>query len=253
MRILGRGHSMRLSRMPEEDVWAAVKELIRPDVRTSLRRLLPDHDRPRHVQEVLEWVLSVPGMNTWWASSWGWRSPREFSSYRSTEAQMCVPHVEPFEMAHWRVPDDVAGDMDVLTFVAWCQGVHGRHLDMGRQHSISIRAGLRKLHRSPWFAFALAAPHMMPTGVLFRDTGYLDSCARLEFLLSNPYHATDAELARVLDSKMFRAGYAKARERRRRGGYMNPEGTWYVQCSRSKALGTWFRRGGAWTGARGAR
>lgn len=253
LRILGMGHTMALPRMSEEDVWSGVKELIRPGVRTSLRRLGPDPARPENVQSVLEWVLSVPGMNTWWASTWGWRSPREFATYRLLEGQISAPHMEPYELAHWRIPDDISGDMDVLLFAAWCQGVHGRHLDLGREHTSALRNGLKKFHGSPWVMFALAAPHMQPTGVLFKDTGYLDSCARLEFLLANPFLATDAELSRIMGSRMFQIAIKTARKLRRKGEYMNPDGTWYVQCRRYLSLGPGFRRGGRWTGSRGKR
>jgi hypothetical protein len=255
IRLLGRRATDAIGRPAESGMWDAVRYLIHPTRRTIVNRLGRDPERDDLTQTVLEWITRRENskLTSWWKSTWGWRSPREFPNYRKLENHIGVPHIEPYEIAFLRIPDDVSGDLDVLLYVAWCQGVLGRHIEhdeeIAKDHYRSIRKGLMKLHRSPWFAFALAAPHMQPVGVLFKGAGYFDSCERMEFLLRQPYQATDNELARILPSSMFAAGYESAKQARKGGEYMQPPGTWYVNGSRTGSLGVNFRRGGAWTAA----
>jgi len=164
---------------------------------------------------------------------------------------MGLPKMEPFEVAHFRLPDDISCDPDVVLFQAWCQGVMLRHLhdgsDLHRAHYTAVRRGLEKFARSPWVRFAVAAPHMQPVGLLFPPASYFETCARMEWLLKHPFEATDAEMHYIVASEMFRTAIIRAKKLRKGGDYMNPPGYWYPGGTISQGLGASLRRGGEWT------
>lgn len=177
-----------------------------------------------------------------------WRSPREWAGYLAALSEVGLPRVFPFEVANFRLPDDISCDADVVLFQAWCQGWKKSNFSKANplvdDYAASIRSGLKKFARSPWVRFALAAPHMQPIGVLFPGASYVDSSTRLSFLLENPFHATDAELELIFASAVYKAAYRQARDVRRLHDYLNPDGGWYVGGRLSRALGPHFKRGG---------
>lgn len=257
VRVLAREDMGRLPVLSEVEVFVALRRLASREqarsVRTVDRMTKPEPERS--IVAFLQEPKSKLGR--WWSSAGAWRSPREFASYGRVEGTVSAPHLEPYEIAHRRLTDDISCDHDVVVFVAWCQGVSGRDVAhdeiLGRYHQRALRAGLRKLQASPWTAFSLAAPFMAAVGVMFRGASYFDACARMAYLLDHPLEATDGELEQILQTPAFRAAYAKARKARKRGAYVNPAGQWYVGGRIESALGASLRRGALHLGQRGAR
>lgn len=256
MRVLANETLYELPKPAEDALYREVRKLMHRDVsRTLLRTELNALALTPFGKELLRWMRkpSQRRLMGWWRSTRGWKSSREFNSYRPLESRSGLPHVEPFEVANRRLTDDIAMDHDVVTFQAWCQGVQNKDLEgspFGKRHHETIRAGLVKFLSSPWIMFTIAAPFMQPTGVKFPGQGYIDSCMRIDWLIRHPLEATDGEIEHIMSSRMFEAGYAAARKARRSGKYMNPNGTWYNNARISLALGDPFRRGGVWFGRR---
>lgn len=239
----------RLAPQTEEEAFASARFWLDPERRRSIQRLKPPNEA-KHAQILQDWVLLPVNrpLVAWWKSPQAWRSPREFPGYRRRMESLGLPHVEPFEVANFRLPDDISCDADVVLFQAWCQGMMAAafHKDnpLLPRHATAIRDGLGKFASSPWVRFSLAAPHMEPVGVIFPGSSYFDSCLRLEYLLSSPFSATDSELEHILQSGVYKIAEGKAKVLRKAGTYLNPNGNWYVGGSISRALGGAFRRGG---------
>lgn len=254
IRVLGTFSGIGLPRMGESESYHAVRALTDERARRRVDRLRFAPDDREATWAMVRWLSMVEPAARWWKSTSAWRSPREFRGWRTLERQHNFPHVEPYELAQMRLPEDVSMDADVVLLQAWCQGVmHGNQkskLQVTHEafspFTERTAAGLVKLHRSPWFMFTLAAPHMAPMGVLFGDYGILRSAERMETLLSHPYLATDGELEAVFRAPTWSTGYDRARTKRERGEYTNPDGGWYALNHRH-ALGLHFRRGAEWT------
>lgn len=256
IRVLGTFSAIGLPRMAEDESYLAVRALTADQIRRRVDRppRLDEQEFPAATLAMLRWLTMVEPAARWWKSTSGWRSPREFRGWRTIERQHNFPHVEPYEIAQMRLPEDVSMDADVVLLQAWCQGIS--HINQKAKLQFTheafqnfterTAAGLVKLHRSPWFMLALAAPHMAPMGVLFGDYGLLRSAERMETLLHHPYLATDGELECVFRAGTFAAGYQKAAKVRERGEYTNPDGGWYALHTKH-ALGVYFRRGAEWT------
>lgn len=256
IRILAEGLVPELAERDEEEIYGVVRKLLEPGARTISRA---------HWEETWSFLWFMhwyrePAQNRlyrWWGSTKGWRAPQEFKGWHAIEDEWALPHVEPYEVANFRLPDDISCDEDVVLFQAWCQGVRDRDLgDRDPRHAAcaeSVRRGLVKFCRSPWVHFAIAAPSMFPIGVLFPPIGYLASCSRMDFLLKNPFSATTGELEAILGSQTFLVAREKMRKKRVRGDYIAPDGEWYVGGGIPKALGRHFRRGTEWTATKRGR
>lgn len=249
----------------EEDCFAAVRAM-NHGTRLARVKTFLEGRRPapnargwyQGEQKMLYWLRLHPVAHAWWSSRWAWRSPKEFTGWRSGERSVDAPHVEPYELARLRLPDDIVMDFDVVMLQAWCQGLTTRFIErrlaeeplrLQRPVPSHLLTGLRKLHASPWFQFLLAAPHMQPVGVAFPGSSFTENLVRTEWLITHPYEATDAELAVILGSFQFRVSYGQALQTRRDGQYMLPDGPWYSDGN-SACLGKGFRRGGTqpWRG-----
>lgn len=257
IRLLGAHEIWACPLLNEHDVFFATRFLVSSGRRTVVHKVGSDDTWPTSAVDLRHFLRRVgKPLVAWWISPYGWRSPREFMGYHMLENEIGAPHIEPYEVAHLRLPDDVSMDLDVVLYQAWCQGVVVRQIRGPNKelyqdgHHDAIRRGMVKLHRSPWFMFALAAPAMSPNGILLGDAGLFDSALRMEWLLKHPYEATDAELAAILNSPGFASGYDRARKRRSRGYAINPDGWWYANGSLRDALGIQLRRGGRWMGGK---
>lgn len=229
----------------EEEAWRVSRGLSDPGTRLRLETV---HGLSPNELALREWILTAGDLLWFWKRHAFVRTQKEFKGYHELERALLVPHLEPFEVASWRLTDDVACDGDVVAFVAWCQGVKAatlRHIPAlsGREFGAALGMGLQKLHRSPWTAFALAAPFMRPSGVIFPGHGYLESCVRLEWLLNHTHRATDAELVAIMASQTYTVAYEAARKIRgsRHAEYTNPPGPWYA-ARVQRAMGEHFRR-----------
>lgn len=254
LRVLGFPVLESMPCLSESEIYAAVRWWMRLDVKNTLARR---GDVPESAEKLRVWLgyRENGAIRTWWKRHYAWRSPREFRGWTNIEAENGIPHIEPYEVANFRLPDDISCDADVVCFKAWCEGVHFRFMvkenPLKEGYPDAIRTGLIKFCRSPWVCFAMAAPYMQPTGVLFPGTGYIDSCLRLEWLLKHPYEASQGELRYILASEMFKAGRKHRRVASRRHDQemrLIPSGGWYVGGSIREALGPDFRRGAEWTG-----
>lgn len=241
-----KGHSPN---MTEKEAFAAVRNLIRPGVRT--RRIQPPRDdNAPNTRKLMMWLWLRERAAKWWASQWGWRSPIELPGWRELERELGAPHVEPGEIARLRLPEDIVLDLDVVILQAYCQGVTGRwisqipELDLeGRTPQAAVFEGLRKFHRSPWIRFALSAPHLQPVGFRFPKSTFSESMLRMDAILRDPYKATDGELEHIFGNYVWEIAYARAAGRRSRGGTRLQPGPWY-SCGMAEPLGPHFRRGG---------
>ena len=197
--------------------------------------------------------MTCPELLTYWGGSGGFRAQREFEGYSSIHLNMNLPRIEPFELAAWKLTDDISTDADVLMLVSWAQGVTAGVIKKRPLHrdsySVDLMAGLTKFHASPWVAFGLAAPFMRATGVAFPGIGYIDSCERLEYLLRNVHQASMTELAIIMRSQEYTKAYTKARRVRHtaRPSFMNPPGAWYADGT-PRPFGDHFRRSGVRVG-----
>lgn len=242
--------------LPDWILFGAVRHLTLPEAKRAPTKIKPKNESEEALQR---WICSSPVIRSWWANAASWRAPREWKGWRALEKDLGVPHLEPFEFAEMRLPEDIAMDADVVLLQAWCQGLIGkwqaevvaRWSGWADPHGCMV-AGLRKVHSSPWVKLSLAAPHMQPVGVLFPNVGYIDACRRMAYLLEFPYRSTIPELHHILRSPGFLASYERARITRRRGTYLNPGGGWYA-CGMRSPLGGHFRRSGVWTGRRGSK
>ncbi len=235
--------------MSEEESHAAVRFWLDPVRRRTIHRH-PGSTAPTYAQDLQQWVTMKGNRHllSWWKRPYAWRSPREFVGYGVLTRSLGLPHTEPFEIAHFRLPDDISCDSDVVVFQAWCQGLmlpaFPEDSPFREAHSATIRRGLSKFARSPWVRFSLAAPFMSGAGIILPPASLYDSAMRMEYLIRNPLHATSGELEHILASSVFDIAYRKARLARRHGKLTNPDGGWYVGGSMSRALGPHFRRGG---------
>lgn len=242
----------------EELVYAATRFWLDPDRRRLLRHR-PGPNVPFHSKTMQEWVLLRENRDllSWWSKPYAWRAPREFHGYNAIVTRSGVPRIEPFEVAHMRLPDDVACDADVVLFQAWCQGWGSRDWQRGKPkaeveprnmlhegHGKAIRSGLAKMLRSPWVQFALAAPYMTGIGVQFKGSSIFESHLRMEWLVKHPYTSTDAELRVIFESPSYMTAIRRAWHARMRGEVINPDGGWYAGGAIRLSLGTHFRRGG---------
>lgn len=245
-----------LGKLNESTAYAAVRYWIEPSRISKIHQKPPD-GAPEHAVLLQSWAV-YPGNGAilaWWRGKrdtghgrTAWRSPREFVGYGSRMKEMRLPKVEPFEVANFRLPDDISCDADVVLFQAWCQGFQHHHFakdnPLKERYATAIRSGLEKFCRSPWVRFAIAAPFMEAVGVMFPGHSYFDTSMRMEYLLQNPFHATDEELKHIMMSSTFTNGFNQARAARRGGRYLSPSGGWYAGGSLRQALGTDFKRGG---------
>lgn len=238
-------------KMAEKECFASIRNLSVPSIRRGIRNARPTKKNRPNTRKMLMWIYIHPEATDWWRSQWAWRSPREIPGWRRVEYDLEAPHIEPYELARLRLPEDVILDADVILLQAWCQGVTSRWIakledyDLGGQTiTKALLVGLRKLHSSPWFKFLLASHHLQPVGVTFPRCNFSTSTLRMDAILRDPYSATDAELEVVLGSYTYKLGYAKAASFRSHGQYMSPPGPWYSVGS-PDCLGKYFRRGGA--------
>lgn len=251
IRILGKAALPYLKAIPEAEAWAALRELMEDSRRRTLGHgelIVKEGDYKAYVED---WLCSAENrlLRRWWKSFEGWRSPREYTGYRALESRNKLPHFEPAEVARFKLPDDISLDEDVMLFQAWCQGLQVEsvlHLYRPAEHKERIREGHYRFATSPWIMFAIAAPLMEPTGILFGEHGYLQSCKRLETLLRLPFTATTGELEVIFRSPSFLAARERAKKLRASGDYWSPNGNWYVG-GRFSFLP--LRRGGEWTKA----
>ena len=250
IRVFSLGQLVPPPRMSEAEAYEAVRELTDQRIRQKIgRSRFRQPWMKDHTFQLATWLRLSPLALKWWKSHWGWRAPKEFVGWRLEEDGRA--HIEPFEVATLRLPEDVVMDADVILLQAWAQGFTGRfmpHLTVATwaPWESSIRAGLRKLHASPWVQFAIAAQNMAPVGIDINGTGVMASAVRMEALLRHPFTATLGELEFILATEFFRAGYERARRQRRAGRVVLPDGGWYA-CGRASALGQWFHRGAMWT------
>lgn len=257
LRVLGADTTVGVPHLSEHDAYAAVRALTHPDVKARVHRIRVPPDGRDSTWTLATWLRCVEPADRWWRSRFSWRAPKEFPGWRLVEEGL--PHLEPYEIANLRLPEDVVMDADVVLLQAWCQGLGGggsggnNHLQKLVERMTvwapangCLRDGLRKLHASPWVRFAIAAPHMTPNGILLGEHGMMASAVRVEALLRHPYSATTGELRAILGSASYRTGYANAALARKKGQYTNPPGGWYALGERA-ALGQWFRRGNEWT------
>lgn len=247
-----------LGTFTEEHAYAAVRFWLNPDRRKRMTRP-PGLDEPEHALRLRDWLIHPDNkiVLSWWNSSDAWRSPREFWGYSSNMAKMGLPHIEPFEVAHFRLPDDISCDPDVVLFQAWCQGwsiknwKRGKSYDkweerppLSENYPTAIRSGLQKFCRSPYVRFAIAAPFMNGAGVKFGEASLFDSGMRMEYLIRNPFMATDSELSYILTSPVYTDAFLRARVARKGGKYLHSDGGWYAGGSINRSLGSNFKRGG---------
>lgn len=244
--------------MTEDEAFASVRFWLDPARRAKIRRPASPAE-PEHAQKLQEWVCRPEnkGLMSWWTKPDAWRSPREFWGYGAGMENMGLPHVEPYEVAHFRLPDDISCDADVVLFQAWCQGWAFKAWQRGRKkvegedphpitkdYAMAIRNGLQKFCRSPYVRFALAAPYMNGAGIQFTGASLFDSAVRMEYLVTSPFMATDQELHCILTSPVYDVAFRRARAARRKGQVINPPGGWYAGNAIPRALGAHFRRGG---------
>lgn len=249
VRVLGHESIEGLPTWSEQEIYSIIRYWMEPARRKTLRRSESD---PENASIFRDWLGETENkwIRSWWKHNSGWRSPREFPGYRKIEKQSMIPHVEPYEVANLRLPDDISTDADVVLFRAWCEGVMNRFIPpenpLKAGYRDAIRSGLVKFCSSPWVALALAAPAMAPTGVLFPEVGYFASSERMVKLVRRPYEATNGELEHILRSQMFlQARVGSAKIRARRALHLAPAGEWYVGGAIRNALGPNFTRGGA--------
>src|SRR5688572_5576472 len=156
IRILGRKEIHRIERMSESDIYAATSFLNSATRRRNAFTEPITDEWPESAIKLATWMRALPRgrkLRTWWISQWGWRSPTEFPGWQHSEKQLHLPHLEPYEVAKFRIPDDIAMDLDVVMFVAWCQGVSFRMYrsdELQIIHKRAVRRGLLKYHMSPW-------------------------------------------------------------------------------------------------------
>lgn len=241
IRLLGLKSQQTLPVMDEKEAWGAVRLLIARKHRKNLASSLDpnNHEKFRH------WLhLCVP-LRRWWASNDGWRSPREPQWYWDLERSIDAPHMEPSEIAAFRLPDDISMDADVVAFASWCQGVSPQRMSdvHGFENaSAAIMAGARKLHQSPWICLALVAPILNPIGVKLPGLGMIDSGMRCQQIMRQPYKATEEEAGAILASQQYLAVRDQVKRARARGGVKNPDGFWFA-LNKSTVLGPGFRVG----------
>lgn len=247
MRLLCVSNQGAFEHLDEETAWRLARKFSDPKVKRILQRVKAENETER---KFIAAVRAIPELRSWWKSSQSFRSPRTFVGWKQIEAELNAPHLEPYEVARLRLGDDISMDADVVAVCAWAHGVErewaGR-FDTWREHSACLRSGLRKIHTSPWIALILAAPFMAPAGVFFPGHGMMESALRMERILKNPWTATDGEIGHILNSPTFKAGYDRARQVRRQGGYVLHAGPWYA-CGLANPLGEHFRRACARTG-----
>lgn len=256
LRILNPKTLPYLGMSSEDETYEAVRFWMEPRRKQVIHLPIIEENVPKPAVRLHKW-LNMPqnrAVRSWWKWRYSWRSPREFRGYNRTIQDARLLWVDPWEVAHFRLPDDISCDPEVVLFQAWCQGVQREQLPPGHFMSIgfqaSIRNGLIKFSRSPWVRFAQAAPFMQPVGISFPPHSYFDSSLRLEYLLRNPFHATQPEMEYITASPMFVSALREAREERRvvRGQhkkreYALPNGNWYAGGSIGQSLGGYFRRG----------
>lgn len=236
LRVLARPQLHELHTKESHIVWELCRFLMPDQRRKALRATQESDGIDDDVKFFIDWLYREPNvpLRKWWTGRNAWRSPKEFTGWRSVETECGSPHVEPYEAAISLLPDDISMDKDVLTWHAWCQGVVIESYPMQRDmvtrhaHHTSLREGLRKYITSPWVMFSHAAPFMVPTGVLFSGALYTDACRRLERLLEHPFEASVEELESIFRSPQYPVAYAEAARRRRYGDFLLPRSSTYV-------------------------
>jgi len=229
----------------EEVIYRVVRHFLLFRVRKTLKASSSSAMEERIFET---WLRSEAArkVKLWWNSKDGWRSPVRFAGWSAMEIRDDLPRLDPYEVAHMRLPDDISTDPDVVLFQAWCQGVTREYFteSSGLKNNLqrAIKAGLRKFCASPWVTFALLAPWMRPVGVVFPSIGYLDTCIRLEHLLKYPYQASTGELRHIFESETFLTAKDRAWRNRKNSRTMNISGSWFVGGSPSQALGVNFKR-----------
>lgn len=239
--------------MDEEHIWASTRYFIDPERRRRVTTFKIPDDQPENHRQLQEWVKDRGNarLRYWWSSPEGWKSPHErIRSFRSTLERLHFPHLEPFELANFRLPDDISTDLDVIILIARCQGVQRKHLTRDSElETAFIEAtarGIEKFCKSRWVQLAIAAPFLRANGsigVLFPGSSYIDSIERMRHLSRHPFQATEGELDIICANAVFRATFEQARRARAQGAYVNPPGYWYVGGTLGGALGQNFRRG----------
>jgi hypothetical protein len=240
IRLLSHDTPMLIPQMDEATAWRLTRKFSHPKMKRVWQRHRPANDKEAAFLELLagSWV------GKWWKRPESFRSPRVFRGWHGLERELGAPHLGPFEIAMLRLTDDIAMDADVLAIAAYSQGLEkfwAARFPTWADWNRHLNEGLMKIHRSPWVAFALAS-HLMPaTGVFFPNVSFFDSSLRMEYLLKNPFMATDGELPHILRSDAFRTAYRESARLRSRGGYSLPAGPWYA-CGMTFPLGDHFRR-----------
>lgn len=265
LRVFAHHSEGAFPRLSERQVVSALAVMFRDE---SFRR---DH-RPRSApdgkastQRLLDYMLSEDGrrLRSWWRTT-QMRAMRQISNGREIlEQELWGIHISLWELAHFRIPRELAFDSDVIYFMASCQGLKKKRFDIlvgfdpDKQdlYRTEVRqVGFRKLCRSRWFRLALVAPYMAQFGLIFPGANFTESVARMEFLLVNPYCATEPELDLIMGTPMYAEARARMIRARRfklhaSGTYpIQPNGGWYMQGAYRSGTKSGLRHWQIWEG-----
>lgn len=240
----------------EREVVEALTTLWRDEAVRCNRRLEHTPDDRQFSQELLDFINFSTYLDWYWRRE-GRRVP-VMRSHLEVEQELNCGHISRFELAHLRIPEHLAYDEDVLWMQAFFQGMDHRDLtkllkmwggtDIGG--AASRTRGLYKLLSSPWVQFAMTAPFMHQYGQAFGDALYTENVARMQFLLVNPYRATEGELEAIQSTPFYRDARVvmlktrSTKDSRDAGKTLHlPPGGWYMGgrgWSGSKPLSEWL-------------
>lgn len=172
--------------------------------------IMQDDALPWGVRRLIERLRSSPTVQSWWRLHNG--KSRQINARPMNEAireALSGGTISPWEYAHFRIPDTLAADGDLVWTMAMAQCTHNHMFQDFEVPNVYKRTeAIYRYFTNPWVRFALAAPLMDPM-MMDLGAGFTLNVIRSEFLTRNPFHASTGELEMILSSSTFELAWRK--------------------------------------------
>lgn len=214
---------LRVWALPDQE---GFPKLSTPDIMRAMEDLFRDEERRKTIQKgpvrpelkkLVAYIRKDKNLMSAWRRHNGYACSVFMKTTPLMESLLNGGRLYPWELAHMALPDTVAYDPDVVSMHAKAQGLSWN--DVGTFASKSdvpinidaetIGRGLEKLLTDSWFRFALVAPYMLQFGTGFDGVEFHTEVARVEYLLDNPYQATEGEVQHIAQSPAYQVAWER--------------------------------------------